>query len=467
MSTTTPGVSASASDSSRGAYKVVDRFINFHPTSTSSCCLWGTTTAVIPHLREALHSLDSKMATLMSQRKELELHLEQAVRLQSPVQRLPSELLSMIFIISVQGIDDGDPVLVSTLMLVCRYWADTALNTPDLWSVISVSTHDSLEKARRKLARSKSVPLDITINFSPRVEHSSAVTENVVHAMDLIRPALWRTRSFRLSVPNRPQAHAALLRCREDAPLLEVLSIRIFHSMQEDHYSSPLLPLFNGHTPRLRSCSFTSFNFGWDVRVTSRLRVLNLGGYFNGFSPSVDTLINVLRECLELEEFALRNMSDIDPDTCFPSEEEIDPHKSLQLPRLVKASFYYAGITRIRGLLGQISFPALETLEFCYLDNLTPVLQHLKTQALTSLPLRSLRIESTFFNEMKLIKLLQCLPSLITLELVDVEDASSNLLKVRIPPQPLYRSIPKRINLHRVFPPHRTRSLGSALNLLF
>jgi hypothetical protein len=115
--------------------------------------------------------------------------------------------------------------------------------------------------------------------------------EQVVHAMDLFRPALWRIKSFRLSVPNRPQAHAVLLRCQEDAPLLEVLSIRIYHAMQDDNYSLAPLPLFNGRTPRLRSCSLTSFNFGWDVRLVSRLRVLKLGGYFNAHTPSTNTLL--------------------------------------------------------------------------------------------------------------------------------------------------------------------------------
>ncbi|EGO23823.1 hypothetical protein SERLADRAFT_470209 [Serpula lacrymans var. lacrymans S7.9] len=313
-------------------------------------------------------------------------------------------------------------------MLVCRYWKDVVVNTPELWSNVAVSTHDSLEKASRKLARSKSVPLDITINFSPRAEHASGVTENVIHAMDLIRPALWRARSLRLSVPNRPQAHAALLRCQEDAPLLESLSIRIFHSMQEDHYSSPRLPLFNGHTPRLRSCSFTSFNFGWDTRVVSGLRVLQLCGYWNRFSPSVEIILDILRGCPGLEELALRNMSDIEQES-LPFEQEFATTKVLQLPRLKKASFYYAGIMRTRMLLSQISFPMLESLDFCYLDNLTPVLEHLRQQSLTSLPLRYLRVESSFFNEQKFVILLRRLTSLVNLELIDMEDVSCYLLK--------------------------------------
>ena len=389
--------------------------------------------ASISHLREALNSLDTQMASLLNQRQELELHLEQAVRSQSPIYRLPEELLSSIFVTGVcQSGDDQDSLLVSSLMLVCRYWRDVVVDSPELWATICISPHDSLQKARRRLARSKSVPLDITVNFTPRADNATGVMENIIRAMDLLRPALWRARSFRLSVPNRPQAHAALLRCKEDAPLLETLSICIFHSMQEDHYSSPCLPLFNGRTPRLHSCSFTSFNFGWDRRIVSGLRVLQLGGYWNGFSPSADKLLEMLRGCPHLEELALRNMSDADPEASMHSEPEFMSNKVVKLPRLVKASFYYAGNMRVRILLSQISFPALESLEFCYLDNLTPILEYLRQQSLTSLPLRHLRIESSFFNEPKFVTLLKRLMSLTTLELIDVEDVSSFLLKVSL-----------------------------------
>jgi hypothetical protein len=72
----------------------------------------------ISHLREAINSLDSKMASLMSQRVELESHLERAVRSQSPVLRLPSEILSSIFIIGVLELGEENSVMISTLMLV-------------------------------------------------------------------------------------------------------------------------------------------------------------------------------------------------------------------------------------------------------------------------------------------------------------------------------------------------------------
>lgn len=391
----------------------------------------ATSQASIPLLREALNMLESKMASLMSERDELESNLAQAVRLQSPIQRLPCEILSSIFVVGVFQAEDEDPLMVSTLMLVCRYWAELAIGTPQLWSNIVFSAHDSLEKARRKLQRSRACPIDVSINFLPHSENSSSVTENVIHAMDLVRPALWRTKSFSLNVPNRPQAHAALLRCQEDAPLLESLLIRINHSIQDDYHTNAPLPLFNGNTPRLRSCSFTSFNFGWDITLVSRLRVLQLGGYWNGFSPSTTTLLHILNQCPELEELSLRNLSDSDPEICLQYKARPPPRR-IHLPRLIKASFHFAGSMRVRAIFNHLSFPALQALELCYCEEVTPVLERLKEQSLTSLPLRHLRIETSFFSEFNFMNLLRRLNSLTSLELVDCEDASSHLLKVRI-----------------------------------
>lgn len=397
----------------------------------------------IPHLREALHSLESKMASLLSERELLESRLEQAVRLQSPIQRLPDELLSVIFEIGVLDRNEEDSIMLSSLMLVCQYWRDVAVNTPTLWSYIVTGTHHAIDRARLKLERSKSVPLHVVVDFSPRMEYGSVTTETLVHAMDLLRPSIWRWKTFHLTVPNRPQAHATLMRCRERAPLLEVLSVRVCHSMQEDHYSSPPIPLFDGRTPRLRSCSFTSFNFNWDLNLVSRLRVLKLGGYWNGFAPSVDVILGIIRACPHLEEFALRNMSDVDPESW--ASIDVDPSdydgvaerlvrvadtRPIHLPLLKKASFYYCGNVRTRTILGLLSFPALERIDLCFLDNVSPMVECLRRQSLTHLPLRHMRIESSFFNELKLLRLLRRLPALTTLEFVDVEDVSSNLMKV-------------------------------------
>lgn len=72
----------------------------------------------IAYLREAITTIDTKMSALVKERTDLETKLEQAVRLQSPVLRLPSELLSRIFSIGVLEMGDENPIMVPTLMLV-------------------------------------------------------------------------------------------------------------------------------------------------------------------------------------------------------------------------------------------------------------------------------------------------------------------------------------------------------------
>lgn len=411
----------------------------------------------IPHLREALSSLETQLASLMTERKRLETKLEQAVRQQSPVQHLPRELLGSIFVTGVYHMGEEDGLLLSTLMLVCKDWTEVALNTPILWSRITIDSHKSIPKARRKLARSKAVPLDISIQFGPQAEGTQPVTEIIVHALDLLRPAIWRWRSFRLAVPARAHAHTALSQCKEAAPLLEAVAVQVHQVSQPDDRRgvstsgaaravASLMPLFEGRLPRLRSSSFTSFNFGWDISLVSHLRVLRLGGYWNGFAPSVVTIMDVLRACPKLEELALRNLTDVETAFCPDFDGKSDQASSVVtnsmlypkesdmvcLKRLRKASFYFAGAERMLAVFAQLIFPALERLEFSFMDNITPIIKHLKRQSFSSLPLRHLRIESCFFNELKLMRLLRHLSGLRTLELVEVEDISPSFLKVRI-----------------------------------
>ncbi|KAJ3538337.1 hypothetical protein NM688_g6535 [Phlebia brevispora] len=397
----------------------------------------------INHLREALHNLDSRMASLLNERNFLESRLECAVRLQSPIQRLPSELLSSIFVAGVMDREEEeeDALMFSNIMLVCHHWRDVAVDTPTLWSRITAGVHHSLQKARLKLERSKSLPLNISVDFSPKIENGTVFTDAIVRTMELLQTSIWRWKTFRLVVPNRPQANAALACCRDPAPLLEVLSIRVLHSMQEDHHHAIPPRPFGGETPSLTFCSLTSFNFGWDIRLVSHLRTLSLSGYWNGFSPSADVILGIIRACPHLQEIVLRNMSDVEVGSCAGTQQEAsefdDTHervrvsdtRMIQLPRLKKAAFYYSGTIRTRMILSLISCPALEEIELCFLDNVAPMIEHLHRQSLTRLPLRKLRIESSFFGELRLSKLLRRVPSLVTLELVDVEDVSVNLLR--------------------------------------
>jgi hypothetical protein len=404
-------------------------------------------TPSIPHLRDALFAIDSKVAALLRERARLSLSLEQAVRLQAPISRLPSELLVHILTLGVLEPDDNDdPLVLSNLMLVCRHWAALVRDTSVLWSRIIISPHHPLSRARLRLARSKSVPLDISLVFDTRRDTpgARAPTDQILaRALDLLVPHIARWRSFHLAVPEPPQAHAALARCAAPAPLLASLTVRIFNTLQDEETDAPPAPaLFAGLAPRLRACTLHALAFDWRAPAPrlAGLRVLDLGGYWSGAPPSAAAILEMLRACPELEELALRSMSD--DETADADAYAYEPHAGARippaavvaLPRLRRATFHYAGVQRARAVLAQLAFPALEEVELCYLDNATLVLPHLGRQALTALPLRRLRIEQGSCAERDLLKLLARVPTLTVLELIDVEDISSGFLKVSLPP---------------------------------
>jgi len=382
----------------------------------------------IPHLRQALHLLESEISSLRTQREEIEFRLEQAVRTQcpSPIHRLPYELLASIFAMGVfPSEEEEDPLMLPTLMLVSRYWHDIAINTPTLWSKIRIGNHNSVEKAARMLARSKSVPLDISIDFNDRYNRQGSILDVLTRAMNMLAPSIRRWRSFHLSVPNRLQANTALSHCVSEAPVLRVFKVHVFHSMQEDVVSQPPNSLFGGFTPALEACSLKSFHLGWGHGILRNLQAIKFDGYWNGSDPSTAMILGILQACPGIRELALRNLSDVSESRTTSSSTDL-----ICLPRLTKISLYYSGSNRTLSVLDRISFPALERIDIGYLDDVGPFFDILHRQSLSALPLQHLRVESVYFSEAKLVRLLQRLPSLHTLDLVDVEDLSSDVLKV-------------------------------------
>ena len=383
----------------------------------------------IPHLRQALHLLESEMADLRTKREEIESRLEQAVRTQcpSPIHRLPCELLTYIFTLGVfPSEEEEDPLMLPTLMLVSRYWHDIAINSPVLWSKIRIGNHNSVEKAARMLARSKSVPLDISVDFNDRYHRQGSISVDLTRTMNLLAPSIRRWKSFHLSIPNRLQANTALSHCVSHAPMLRVFTVHVFHSMQEDVVSQPPNSLFGGYTPVLETCSLKSLHLGWGHSILRNLQVIKFDGYWNGADPSTITILGILQACPGVRELTLRNLSDVSESRTTSSSSGV-----IHLPRLTKITLYYSGFNRTLSVLDRISFPALERIDIGYLDDAGQFFDILHRQSLTTLPLQHLRIESGYFAEAKLVRLLQRLPSLHTLDLVDVEDLSTDALKVR------------------------------------
>jgi hypothetical protein len=148
----------------------------------------------IPRFRQALRDVDAKMASLARERTRLVAALEHARRVRAPIRRLPRELLEHVF---RAGVADGsDPLLLSSLVLVCRAWHDVAVDTPGLWAQIALGPHHSLDAAERRLARSKDAPLDVSIDLRGQVGQEASDVDAAA-AFALLGPTVARWRSFR------------------------------------------------------------------------------------------------------------------------------------------------------------------------------------------------------------------------------------------------------------------------------
>jgi hypothetical protein len=141
------------------------------------------------------------MATLAAEHDRLTSALERAVRAQSPVHRLPRELLANIFKMGVLQMEEEDALMLPTLMGVNSHWREVALNTPSLWSRVIISRHHSLQAARRRIKLSKGVSVDICIDFNESRFDSPETLEHIMQAMDVLKPATRRWRSLRCVLP--------------------------------------------------------------------------------------------------------------------------------------------------------------------------------------------------------------------------------------------------------------------------
>ncbi|KDR75620.1 hypothetical protein GALMADRAFT_248144 [Galerina marginata CBS 339.88] len=91
----------------------------------------------------------------------------------APHKQLPTELLQRVFHHVCEGYDQGSPRIQDPPLLLCRissYWRTTAINMPELWKSLHMSTDMShtrtqkLKLARMWFARAGNLPLSLTLS---------------------------------------------------------------------------------------------------------------------------------------------------------------------------------------------------------------------------------------------------------------------------------------------------------------
>ncbi|KAG9073704.1 hypothetical protein FS749_014756 [Ceratobasidium sp. UAMH 11750] len=392
-------------------------------------------------LRETLGSLDDRLRELLEERAQVQCRLVRAANKRSPILRLPIEILARIFEFGVNGNEMGSAGLkfesipeigglfFDVVCRVCKMWKEVAESTPSLWSTITIDSHNSLRHAQMRIARSRSVPLDIQITLPDRIgfARNSLVTGQIAKAFDLLKPHAFRWRTLRIQVPDHAHAQIVFGCCTKSfVPILETFTVQVG---QTRVMGIEELPWVFDEAPALKQLSLSSAHIGWNPLPFKNLSSLYLSDYWNDFAPSAQQLLDILGSCAAtLVDLTLRNMSDCDTDEEMWLLEDLRYAPCVTLSRLKRATFYFVGSSRLSILMSRLCLPVLEQLEFSYLDDVTMLLEMLCQQRAGDMPLKDLKIISSLVSEDWLVQLLERLPELIALELADCEDITSYLL---------------------------------------
>lgn len=187
----------------------------------------------------------------------------------SPVRRLPSEVLSEIFLQTVDFpmqcvlIKEESPYwsfpltqnTLTSIELVSKYWRKSALSFPKLWSYVNIliteqifgdDSHRTIRHIAQQLCRSKLYPLSLSVSCTEKVQ--SNFTNFPLPLTTILLMVGSRTKELHLSVPSSMLSHFASLNLT--FPLLDKL-VLLLCDMPVSWTNYGRFQLF-GDTPKLR-----------------------------------------------------------------------------------------------------------------------------------------------------------------------------------------------------------------------
>ena len=205
-----------------------------------------------------------------------------------PVNRLPPEILCRIARY-VPDKNARDTKLIIPLTHVCRYWRESIVSTPEVWTLISSGSKSLMALS---LERSKAAPLEIDLNLRLRDRES----------LDLLAPRIQNTRSLSLhSFSSIEELTRVLPNFPRSTPNLQSLTLRpVWHTRGERNRSADP---FESLADTLKHLSLNNFPLYPSFLRLRSLTQLDLFDY--RFNVHLDTLLNFLKENQSLETATL------------------------------------------------------------------------------------------------------------------------------------------------------------------
>ncbi|KAJ3762190.1 hypothetical protein EV360DRAFT_67263 [Lentinula raphanica] len=259
----------------------------------------------------------------MEKKLQISLSLIRGVRnLLQPINRLPPELLTLIFRQTQLHLPDFLPIRDLSasgwkwlsLLQVCRHWRGLIASTPELWSIL-----DSGMLPERFLKRSSAVPLrvylDLKLNYLPEDLLESIASQSI------------RFRELHLNM-NAWQSNATIFHHFKDpAPSLSGLTLVIDG---RDITNGHLPQLFSGEMPSLRKLCLKHLT-SWPKGYFQNLTHVCLYDQNELTRPSMDEFLDFISSSPFLEELALVRAG---PTRMTEGSSHGPPSRIISLPHL-------------------------------------------------------------------------------------------------------------------------------------
>ncbi|KAF7290381.1 F-box domain-containing protein [Mycena chlorophos] len=262
--------------------------------------------STLESLRARLDELDLLLKALNTERNLL---LAESQAVTYPVLTLPNEITTQIFLHCVESDKHSDghsrpnpadsPLLLTR---VCSSWRAVALNTPALWSQVAVRNELPPEILTAWLQHATPLPLDLYIFLNNPEPSSPLIDVCIAHAK------YWRIVSCCVPSIEYLRLKDAFDHPELDLPLLSEVKFSFTHSSSADRWSDEILAV--RRAPALKKLEVLTPPQTLAVLVDwSQLTHLR---HLTGVR--IGTCLEILAQCLALEELALETYCDEDLD---------------------------------------------------------------------------------------------------------------------------------------------------------
>ncbi|KAF8132839.1 hypothetical protein EV363DRAFT_1430813 [Boletus edulis] len=300
---------------------------------------------------------------------------------------------------SDEGASDGTeschdfPPFTLAVSHVCRHWRNVALSTPSLWTDIVVTPEERppYELVSTLLERSKSLPIDITVNYGDLDEYKddfeppSDADLEILFAM--LIPHIHRWRTIEVLVSEYHYMYAFLSAISDPsvpaAPQLTTLELYDYEDTDNPAtFQHPRmakhLTLFAGSAPLLTKIVLWGVHVDWDqpwVASASNLTDLELAHHTEDVRPSWAQFSTILRSASVLQRLSLRQSGPSGEPQAWSIEPTpggpVNVNAPIQLVRVTDFILAFHTQARSIGLLRKFYVPALKhlTLDPDLIDN--------------------------------------------------------------------------------------------------